>query len=172
MPSVTEIKTERLILNPLSLTDIELLHNIWIKPEVRKYLWDDEIIPIDQTEEIVKKSLDMFSNNGTGLWKVIYLEQMVGFCGYWYFHHPPELQLLYGVDPSHFDKGIATEVARAMIKYGFEVLNFEKIVGSTDAPNLASIRVMEKVGMSFEKRVEKQGLDTIYLAISKQEFNR
>ena len=165
------IKTHRLTLSPIALTDVKVLHNIWIKPQVRQYLWDNEIIPEEQTQGIIKKSIEMFDSSGTGLWKVLYLEQIIGFCGYWFFHEPPELQILYGLDPEYYGQGMATEVTKAMLKYGFEELALEKIVGSTDAPNLASIRVMEKAGMFFEKQVKKNNLDTIYFSISKEQFN-
>jgi RimJ/RimL family protein N-acetyltransferase len=59
-----------------------------------------------------------------------------------------------------------------MLRYGFEKLSFQRIEASTDAANEASSRVMEKVRMSFWKRETTNGLDTIYYAISRQEFNR
>ncbi len=54
--------------------------------------------------------------------------------------------------------------------YSFETLGFDKIIASADTPNEASIRVMEKVGMTFQKRVFNDGLDTIYYAISRATF--
>ena len=57
-----------------------------------------------------------------------------------------------------------------MIRYGFETLGFDEIIASADAPNEGSIRVMEKVGMKFQKRVLIDGLDTIYYVISRRDF--
>jgi ribosomal-protein-alanine N-acetyltransferase len=47
-------------------------------------------------------------------------DTLIGFCGFWFFYDPPELQLLYGIAPDRWGKGLAAEIARAMIRYGFE----------------------------------------------------
>jgi len=48
--------------------------------------------------------------------------------------------------------GLATEAATEMIRYGFDTLAFERFEASTDAPNAASVAVMERAGMTFWKR--------------------
>jgi ribosomal-protein-alanine N-acetyltransferase len=121
---------------------------------------------------VINDSVAYFQKNGTGLWAVYPRgeDTLIGFCGYWFFHDPPQLELLYGIATSHWGTGLATEAAKRMIKYGFEVLSFDRIVASTDAPNLASVRVMEKAGMSFDRQETTNGLDTIYYAITKEAF--
>ena len=94
-------------------------------------------------------------------------ESLIGFCGFWFFHEPPKLELLYGISPAHWHKGLATEAARAMMNYGFKELSFQRIEASTDAANLASFKVMERAGMSFWKRETTNGLDTVYFAVSR-----
>ena len=54
-----------------------------------------------------------------------------------------------------------------MIRYGFDSLGFERIVASTDAGHAASVRVMEKLGMRFERRATIDGLDTIFYVITR-----
>ena len=95
---------------------------------------------------------------------------MIGFGGYRFFHEPPELQLIYGLAPAYWGQGLAAEAARAMIRYGFEILRLDEIIASADAPNEASFRVMKKAGMTFQKRLLLDGLDTIYYVISRQDF--
>jgi ribosomal-protein-alanine N-acetyltransferase len=98
------------------------------------------------------------------LWAVSFKDSpaIVGFCGFWHFHEPPRLELLYGIAPDHWNNGLATEAAIAMICHGFEVLGFARIEASTDAANTASVRVMERAGLRFWKRETTNGLDTIY----------
>jgi ribosomal-protein-alanine N-acetyltransferase len=96
-------------------------------------------------------------------------DTLIGFSGFWFFHDPPPLQLLYGVAPAHWNKGLATEVAIAMSRSGFAEHSFDRIEASTDGTNRASIRVMEKAGMKFEKRVCLKGIDTIYYSISRHQ---
>jgi ribosomal-protein-alanine N-acetyltransferase len=166
------IETACLRLRPFKADDVDEIHRLWTNPGVRKFLWDDKVISREQAEEAVQESLALYENHGHGLWAVSLraVTEMIGFCGYWFFHDPPELQLLYGLAPAYWGKGLATEAARAMIHYGFDSLAFDRIIASADAPNAASLRVMEKVGMTFEKRVDQNGLDTVYYSIRREQW--
>lgn len=62
----------------------------------------------------------------------------------------------YWVDPAHWNKGIATEAAKAMIRFGFEVKKFHKINARHFSYNQASGRVMQKAGMEWEGMQKKQ----------------
>jgi ribosomal-protein-alanine N-acetyltransferase len=166
------IETARLWLRPFTPEDLEALHRLWIDPDVRKYLWDGEAVSRERVAAVIEESVASFERKGLGLWGVFPREEkiLIGFCGFWYFHQPPRLQLLYGIAPEFWNRGLATEVALATIRYGFEQLSFDRIEASTDAPNEASIRVMEKAGMKFERRACMQGLDTIFYSISRDGY--
>jgi ribosomal-protein-alanine N-acetyltransferase len=169
---VTRIETARLWLRPLTRDDGEAMYRLWIDPDVRRYLWDDQVIAKEQAASIVDDSVKLFTAQGYGLWAILPRgeETFIGFCGYWFFHDPPELQLLYGMAPTYWGKGLTTEAARAMLRYGFAELGLERIVGSTDVPNVASARVMEKAGMTYEKRTRIHDLDTVYYMITRESF--
>jgi [ribosomal protein S5]-alanine N-acetyltransferase len=166
------IETARLKLRPFTTANVSDLHSLWIDPGVRKYLWDDEVISREQVASVIDESISLFEASQFGLWGVFFREDetLVGFCGYWFFHDPPQLQLLYGIAPREWGSGLATEAARAVIRYGFEELSFDRIIASADAPNQASLRVMEKAGMRFDRRLLINGLDTVYYTISREEF--
>ncbi len=163
------ITTERLRLRPFVISDVDEIHRLWTTRGVRRFLWDDEVITREQAQSAVEESAALFTEKGYGLWAVCLKgdERIIGFCGYWFFHEPPQLELLYGLAEDEWGKGLATEAATAMISHGFEHLGFDRIVASTDAANLASIRVMERSGMRFEKRESTNGLDTIYYVIDR-----
>lgn len=167
-----EIETNRLRLRPLTSEDVGDLHRLLIDPDVRKYLCDDKVLDTEQAASFIDNSLASFETSGFGLWAVRPREEdtLIGFCGFWFFYDPPELQLLYAIAPEHWGKGLATEVARAMIRYGFEEHSFERIIASADAPNLASVRVMEKAGMTSEKRLGINGLELVYYVIEREAF--
>lgn len=164
------IETARLRLRPCRQDDIDVLHQIWTDPGVRKYMWDDQIIDRQQAAEVVETSLVQFHQQGDGLWVMMpgQDETCIGFCGFWLFHQPAQLELLYGLVPTHWNRGLATEAARALLRFGFEERGFTTITASTDAPNTASVRVMEKIRMRFHKRELSNGLDTIYYTISRK----
>jgi len=149
---------------------------VWTDPEVRKFIWDDIAITREEGATIIAESIDSFEKRRFGLWAIrpemaaTREDRIIGFCGFWYFRDPPELELIYGLVPAYWGKGLATEAARAMIKYGFEDLGFESIVGSTDAANTRSVLVMERAGMTLIKRAIVAGLDTIFYEISLSHF--
>jgi ribosomal-protein-alanine N-acetyltransferase len=165
------LETKRLHLRPFAAADVDELHDLFTLPGVRRFLWDDEIIPRERTAGVVERSTASFATKGFGLWAVSSKDSqaIVGFCGFWHFHDPPQLQLLYGLGEEHWHKGIATEMAIAMMRHGFDVLRFDRIESSTDAANEASVRVMERAGLQFWKREITNGLDTIYYAVERRD---
>ncbi|MEW6130118.1 MAG: GNAT family N-acetyltransferase [Acidobacteriota bacterium] len=167
------IETHRLNLRPLSPDDVEAFYQLCIEAGVRRYLFDDEILPREQIESFLQTSTELFAAQNFGLWGVRLGDtgSLIGFCGYWFFHEPPECELLYAISARHWGNGYASEAAQAVIQYGFERLNFERIQASADAPNTASVRVMQKLGMTFLKRQISNGRDTVYYALMRDAFN-
>ena len=165
-----EIVTGRLCLRPLTPADTGALHRLLIQPGMRRYLLDDEVIPRARAQFFIDTSVASFAANGHGLWGATLKgnDALVGFCGFWLFHEPPRLELLYGLGDEHHGKGFATEMAAAMIRHGFEALRLDRIEASTDAPNTASIAVMERAGMAFWKRDLSGGRDTIFYAADRR----
>ena len=166
------LETPRLRLRPLTPEDVDDLHRLFAEPGVRKFLWDDEVIPKERAESVIEASTSSFETEGFGLWAASLLNEdaLIGFCGFWFFHDPPQLELLYGLSEAYWNSGLATELARALLGYGFERLRFERIEASTDAANVASQRVMLKAGMRFWKRECTNGLDTVYYAVTREAF--
>jgi [ribosomal protein S5]-alanine N-acetyltransferase len=167
---IADIETERLKLRPLRAADRADLHHLFIDPDVRRYLWDDEILPIQQTWAVVSESLRRFPADGTGLWAVTRRGRplLAGFGGFWPF--PTRLEILFGFAPVHWGKGLATELVRALLRYGFEELGMERIDGSADAPNIASLRVMERAGMRQTEKHSQGGRETVSYGLAKGDF--
>jgi len=139
---------------------------------VRKYLWDDEVIAPPRTTSLVGESLRLFAAHGYGIWGVRFRdrEELVGFGGFWHFHTPPRLELLYGIAPGHRNRGLATEIAQALVRCGFEVLEFTEVWASTGAPSLASASVLEKAELRFEGRAVVDRLETLFYCLPRSAF--
>ena len=56
------------------------------------------------------------------------------------------------------------------MRWGFETLGFERIIAGTDPPNIASIRIMEKLGMRFTERRNVDGVEVAYYEIARETF--
>jgi len=164
---ILELRTARLSLVPLVAADVLPLHALWTSRGVRRYLWDDEAISLDETQAIVEESAGLMHRDGLGLWAIRERGQdaLVGFCGYWYFHQPPVLEFLFGVAESHWRLGIGCEAGDAMLDYGFTILRFDEILASTDFENSASIRALERLGFSPCGRATVEGLDTLFYRV-------
>ena len=95
---------------------------------------------------------------------------MVGFCGLFLTGDPPEVELLYGIAPPVWGQGLTTEAARAVLRYGFEELRLVRIVASADVPNVASLRVLEKLGMIFSRRMRTEYGEVVYFVLTREAF--
>lgn len=146
-----DLNTDRLRLTPFDFTDADLLHRTFTDPFVRKYLWDDEKISLEQAREIHKKSMEHFARDGWGLWKILVQpdETFAGFAGLWIFFDEKQPQLPYGVLPEKAKLGYATEAARAVTNFAFETLGFKYLIASCDAVHGDSRRVCDRLGMQL-----------------------
>lgn len=123
---------------------------------MRRYLLDDELVSREWVESEVVASAARFRAGSAGLWTLRPLEggAMAGFVGYRPFFDPPEPQLLYGLLPTYWGQGLATEAAKAAVDFGLHELGFAEVRAAVDAPNEASIAVLERLGMRECKRTE------------------
>lgn len=165
-----ELMSDHLLLRPLEADDVEALHSLWTEEPVRRYLWDGEAIPLEETRKIVARSAALFEESGFGVWGLRErgADELRGFAGYWHFRSPPALELLFGVAPPHWGRGLATEASRRLVRYGFEELGFPRIEASHDAANAAPGRVLEKLGMALERREVVDGLDTVFWELKRE----
>lgn len=145
------LRTANLMLSPLGEGDVGALHLLWSNPEVRRYLWDGHELAFEQTRDLVARSQLLMIERGQGLWGAFLDDELVGFCGYWYFQDEQELELLFGVGEAHWLKGYAGEMLSSMIEYGFEHLKLEQIRASVDIDNTGSLHLLEGFGFLIEQ---------------------
>ena len=111
------IDTPRLRLRPCREEDLPALHALWTEPEVRRYLWDGEVIPRERAMEILAKSEESFRSRGFGLWSAFVAgdPDLAGFAGLRVVGGTEEVEILYGLHPRVWGLGLATEAADALI---------------------------------------------------------
>ena len=145
---------------PFEPEDLNLLHETFTDPFVRKYLMDDEIISIERSSEFMSINEQTFRENGWGLWKIRVNEDdtYAGFAGLWNFFDEDQPQLLYGLLEDHTRKGYAVEASKAVMEYAFTTLNFSYLVAACDTPNTDSLKVCELLKF---KRVEEKEINVI-----------
>jgi RimJ/RimL family protein N-acetyltransferase len=168
------LETERLILRPLSAHDAPALHRISNEPPVRRYLWDDEPVTSAQIEEVVAQSVRMFSEEGVGLFGVRLRGssgELVGFCGFGHTRDgPEEIELIYELLPELWGRGLATEASRACLHHAFATAGLDNVVAGADARNVASLRVIEKLGMTAIGEIAPGQPGIPFFALNRNDF--
>jgi ribosomal-protein-alanine N-acetyltransferase len=150
--------SDRLRYRPVTLDDLDAFHSLVQDPYVRRYLLDGNLHPRQWSEERVLESEELFARRGVGIWMVTEhtTNELIGFCGFLEIlriHLEP--QLVYAMFERHSGKGYATEMARASIAHARRQAGFTEVIASVDEVNVASLRILEKLG--FLRFATQQG---------------
>lgn len=167
------ISTPRLDLRPFLPEDAEAFYHMNLDKEVMRYTGDEAFSsPIEA--RIFIENYDAYLKWGYGRWAVVEKSStdFIGFCGF-KINEENLVDLGFRFIRSRWNQGYATEAADACLNYGFEVLDMKEIVGRADRSNLASIRVLEKIGMSYWKLGSCGGIpNAAYFRISRDDFSK
>lgn len=165
------IETERLILREITLDDKADLLRLHSNPEVQKYTGEPVVKSMKEMEKAIQERIENYKIYGYGRWATFLKNgmQFVGWAGLAYLPEFDEIDIGYRFFPEYWGKGIATEASRAILTYGFNELQLEKIIAIAMKENLGSIKVMEKIGMQFDKLApyEEGSEDAIWYQIKK-----
>lgn len=138
----------RLAYRRMAPGDVEAAHRHWNEPLVRRFLWDDAPVSLATVQAVQEASTADFARAGYGLWMLRDdAAGSAGVCGL-RAYDSADVELLYSIDPARWGRGLATEAARAVLLFAFTRLGLARVLGGVDEPNVASRRVLEKVGMT------------------------
>lgn len=146
------LKTERLILRPWREADLEAFAALNADPRVMEYF--PSVKTLQESTQEYNYIKDSIEKLGWGLWAATLIgdDRFIGFIGLnnvgFKSHFTPAVEIGWRLAYDYWNKGYATEGARAVLKYGFEILNLEEIVSFTAVQNQRSRGVMEKIGMT------------------------
>ncbi|MEM6642281.1 MAG: GNAT family N-acetyltransferase [Bacteroidota bacterium] len=146
------LETKRLVLRQITPLDFEELFKMNSDPQIMKYVGDGSIRTHQQMTNELKMLISHYSRKpGLGIWatELKVNNCFVGASGLVYYDSTPEIEVGYRMQKEYWNKGYATEASIGLLKYGFRKLNLKKIVSSAHIDNLASRRVLEKIGMSY-----------------------
>jgi RimJ/RimL family protein N-acetyltransferase len=162
-----EIETARLRLRRFTESDLNDLMLIFGDPDVMTHLGMGAGTNVSM---ILKGIIEFWADHGFGRWGLIHKEdgKLIGLCGLRLLDGTPEL--FYAIARAYWGRGFATEAAKASLRYAFEELEFERVVGFTKHSNVASVRVMRKIGMNYEKETSHHGVDRACYVITRGEF--
>jgi len=168
------IRTDRLVLRPFAPADEDTLFAIFRDDSVRRFLLDGHLVDRDWVRSEIDGSMRRFAEGGLGIFlaREHIDDGPVGFAGFRPFREPPVLELLYGLYPAFWGRGLATEMSRAMIALAFDRHGLDVIDTAVDAPNVASVRVLERLGFTVVARSPGAFGKTLHFRLTRAERER
>lgn len=149
------IETERLRLREFQREDFQTLAPILADPKVMQFS-PTGIISVEQVQQKIESFIACYNEFGFGKWAVILKQsdRLLGYCGIAVeqIDGNDETELGYRLDAKYWGRGLATEAASATIEYGFDRFKLPYILGIVDRANTASVRVLEKSGMQYQRQ--------------------
>lgn len=145
------IESERLILRTWQDTDADVYYRINQDPKVIEFLRGT--LTMQEVRDFMVAQNKQFTDKEYTLWAAEEKASgnLMGFVGLnytdWGVLFTPAVEIGWRLGSEYWDKGYATEGARAVLKFGFDTICLQEIVSFTVPANVRSIRVMEKIGM-------------------------
>lgn len=155
-----QLETQCLILREFSHEDLHQLAPILANPKVMKFS-PTGILSVSQVQAKIDSFITSYKEFGFGKWAVIFKEsdQLIGYCGIAVekIDKVDEREIGYRLDPEFWGRGLATEAVTTTLQYGFEQLKFPYILGIVERDNVASVRVLKKLGMKYKRETVFHG---------------
>lgn len=138
------MRTARLVLTPISPSDMDELRAHWSHPEVKAYLFDGVPPAEEELAAVIQQSQRSFEAHGYGIWTLRISEDgpLLGIAGIRPHEELDEVEIVYSIDPSAWGHGYATEAAQAIL----ETVG-RQVIAEVDEGNKASIAVITRLGM-------------------------
>jgi len=155
-----QIETDRLLLRPFQESDFEAVYEFGSNKKVQEFTGENDLLTLQGAKDIIKNVwFKDYEKHGYGRWATIYKSdnRLIGFTGLKYLEEIDETDIGFRYLPEYWGKGIATEASKEMIRYGFEKLNLAEIIAIAMKENIASNRVLVKIGLNHYKEDEYCG---------------
>jgi [ribosomal protein S5]-alanine N-acetyltransferase len=158
--TIPTLETPDLILRPWKVEDAELLFQILQEPDILQY-FPPAKFTLEKTHRYINHQLNHWQERGYGHWAVSLKEdgRLVGWDGLEYLPETDENEVAYLLSHQAWGRGLATQAARAAVKFGLETFELKEIIGLVHPENIGSIHVLEKCGLTFVDRKTYWGLE-------------
>jgi RimJ/RimL family protein N-acetyltransferase len=145
---VALLETDRLVIRPKSLGDSEALHAMYGDEAVMRHL-GGPFATLERTREFVAAHMRHQERHGLSMWALVERATgaVVGDVGF--LADADGIEIGWHLRRQSWGVGYATEAARACLTYGFSELGFARVSAYVETANVASVRVIEKLGMRF-----------------------
>jgi [ribosomal protein S5]-alanine N-acetyltransferase len=150
------IETDRLLIRPYKLKDVDSLYEVVSEPDFYQYV-PEKVPTHDDVRKIVEWSIDCnLKNTPENIVKfnlaIIDKEydELIGYCGLGPFDlNIRKVELYFGLSEQYRGMGLAKEAASAVLNYGFNVIGLNEIVSTVHPDNIASVKILESLGFVY-----------------------
>ena len=156
MISKTILETERLTIREFSTTDAKFILTLLNTPTWQKFIGDKNVHSVVDAENYLNHGpLKSYRENGFGLWLVLQKDdnKPIGMCGLVKRDYLEDVDIGFALMPEYVGLGFGFEMASATITHSKNILQIESVVAITDTDNTASIKLLNKLGLHFESKV-------------------
>ena len=150
------LETDRLILRQFTADDAEFILELVNEPSFIQNIGDRGVRTLEDARSyILRVAVASYEKNGFGLYLVVLKEsgESIGMCGLIKRNGLEDVDIGYAFLPKFWSKGYALEAALAVRDYARDVIGLKRLVAITDPENQGSIRLLEKIGLKYEKMV-------------------
>lgn len=150
------IQTERLLLSELTPDDAGFILQLLNEPSFIDNIGDRGVRDLDSAVRyILDGPVQSYARNNFGLMRVSLRDsgESIGMCGLLKRDTLPDADLGYAFLPRHWSRGYAIESGSAMLRHAREVLALPRVLGIVDPANQSSIKVLERLGLRFEREL-------------------
>ncbi len=154
------------------VNDAADFYRLNLDPDVLKYTGDAPFQGVDDARRFLEQ-YDQYEKYGVGRLAVIEkgTDAFIGWCGLKYSPDIDEYDIGFRFFKDVWNQGYATETASRCLEFGFSDLNIDEIVGRAMTENMASIKVLEKIGMTFKQHFDFDGQDGVIYRMTKSEYD-
>ena len=149
-----ELETERLSLRRLTLDDAPFVAALYNEPSFLENIGDRGVRNTEDAQRFLREGpLAMFQRCGFGLWHVSRRADgtAIGMCGLLKRDSLPDADIGYAYFPAYWGQGYASEAVAGTLRHAARAFGLRRVMGVVSRGNTASIRVLEKAGMRFER---------------------
>lgn len=150
------IQTERLLLSELTPDDAGFILQLLNEPSFLDNIGDRGVRDLDgAVRYILDGPVNSYARYGHGLLRVSLRDsgEPIGMCGLLKRDTLPDADLGYAFLPRHWSRGYAIESGTAVLRHAREVLALPRVLGLVDPANRPSIKVLERLGLRFEREL-------------------
>lgn len=156
-PPTTVIDTERLAMRRLTEDDAPFILRLVNEPSFLRHIGDKGVRTLGAARHYIRTGpIDSYDRFGFGLLLVVRKDDAapIGMCGLLKRDSLEDVDIGFAYLPEFWRKGYAIEAATAVMNYGLRALGLPRIVAVTNPENAGSIRVLEKIGLTFGRMVQ------------------